>query len=250
MTDAELSQCRHDGALLFSVVSRKVKLKRQGHNRVGLCPFHTEKTSSFTVFEDGHYHCFGCNKHGTVFDFIMQTERVDFPAAKERVAVERGIASAKPKNLNGNGAHQGEEWRPIMPPPAAPPEPDLTDCSPFEYIGPDGRLLFYQRRFEKAGGKRFAQLTYGTLTKSRRTVTGWHSKGPPQPYPLYRLDRLANAAPDSTVLVVEGEKACQAAERLFRDFVATTWLNGANSVHLTDWAPLNGVGALAGWMTR
>ena len=120
MTDAELDQCRHDGVLLFSIVSRKVKLKRQGHDWIGLCPFHAETTPSFTVFPDGHYHCFGCNAHGSVFDFVMNTERVDFPAATDRVAVERGISSSKPrpKKSNGNGAHPGEIWEPILPAPA------------------------------------------------------------------------------------------------------------------------------------
>ena len=57
-------------------------------------------------------------------------------------------------------------------------------------------------------------------------------------YPLYRLDRLMQADPETRVIVVEGEKACQAAERLFPDAVITTWLNGAGSVNGTDWSPL------------
>ena len=122
MTDTELDQCRHDGALLISLVSRKVELKREGHELKGICPFHAEKSASFTVFSDGHYHCFGCNAHGTMFDFVMQTEHIDFPAAIKRVAAERGIASSM-RGKSGNGALHGAMWQPIVPPPSDAPKP-------------------------------------------------------------------------------------------------------------------------------
>jgi RecA-family ATPase len=240
MTDAEIARLRSDGALLRSIVGRTVKLKKEGGELKGCCPFHNEKTASFTLYDNGHYHCFGCSAHGTVFDYLMQTEGIDFGEACRRLAADAGISTAVPKH-KGNGSHKGELWQPAVPPPASAPRPDarqLEHCILFEYIGPDGNLLFYQRRFEKGGGKSFAQLTYGTLTRNGHAVTGWHSKGPPQPYPLYRLDRLRQADPDSTVIVVEGEGKCEAAERLFPDAVSTAWLNGANSVRLTDWSPL------------
>jgi RecA-family ATPase len=240
MTDAEIARCRSDGRLLCSIVSRKVALKKIGGELKGCCPFHGEKTASFTVYEDGHYHCFGCNAHGSVFDYVMQTEHIVFAEACRRVAAEAGISNATPKHKS-NGTDTGDAWQPIVPPPASAPQPDarlVENCILFEYIGPDGKLLFYQRRFERNGGKSFAQLTYGTLVKNGVSNTGWHAKGPPQPYPLYRLDRLTRADPDSTVIVVEGEGKCEAAERMFPDAVCTAWLNGANSVHLTDWSPL------------
>ncbi len=78
---------------LPDVVSRRVKLQRKGREFVGLCPFHNEKTPSFNVVPDkGFYHCFGCGAHGSVFDFVMNTESLSFPEAVERLAAEAGMA--------------------------------------------------------------------------------------------------------------------------------------------------------------
>src|SRR5262249_58756904 len=67
-------------ASLFEVVSDVVALRRRGRTAVGLCPFHVEKTPSFTVSEErGFYHCFGCGEHGDVFTFVMKTQSLAFP---------------------------------------------------------------------------------------------------------------------------------------------------------------------------
>ena len=65
---AEAIQHIRERASLVEVVSDVVTLRKRGRTVVGLCPFHTEKTPSFTVSEDrGFYHCFGCGEHGDVF---------------------------------------------------------------------------------------------------------------------------------------------------------------------------------------
>jgi len=77
---------------LVDIIGRKVKLTRKGREHQGLCPFHKEKTPSFTVNEEkGFYHCFGCQSHGSVFDFLMETEGLSFPEAVERLAGEAGM---------------------------------------------------------------------------------------------------------------------------------------------------------------
>jgi DNA primase len=77
---------------LADVIARRVKLTRKGREHSGLCPFHKEKTPSFTVNEEkGFYHCFGCGEHGSVFDFVMQTEGLSFPEAVEKLAGEAGL---------------------------------------------------------------------------------------------------------------------------------------------------------------
>jgi len=69
---------------LADIVGRYVKLTRRGREWTGLCPFHKEKSPSFSVVEDkGFFHCFGCGAHGTAIDFMMQIERLDFGAAIE-----------------------------------------------------------------------------------------------------------------------------------------------------------------------
>jgi len=81
---------------MSEVVGRRVKLIKRGREFTGLCPFHNEKTPSFTVSDDkGFYHCFGCQAHGSLFDFVMNTEGVDFPEAVERVAVLAGVPVPK-----------------------------------------------------------------------------------------------------------------------------------------------------------
>lgn len=77
---------------IVDVVSAHVNLKKRGKNLIGLCPFHTEKTPSFTVSPDKQmYHCFGCRKGGNVFTFIMETERVSFAEAVRTLAEKVGI---------------------------------------------------------------------------------------------------------------------------------------------------------------
>lgn len=76
-----------------SVVGRRVKLQRRGREYVGLSPFKAEKTPSFTVNDDKQfYHCFATGKHGSIFDFVMETEGLSFPEAVERLAGEAGLA--------------------------------------------------------------------------------------------------------------------------------------------------------------
>lgn len=78
---------------LVDVIGRQVRLIRRGREFVACCPFHQEKTPSFTVNEQkGFYHCFGCGAHGSIFDFVMQNERVSFPEAVERLAAQAGLA--------------------------------------------------------------------------------------------------------------------------------------------------------------
>ena len=77
---------------LVDLVGRRVKLVKRGREHTGLCPFHNEKTPSFTVSEDkGFYHCFGCQAHGGAIDFVIATEGLSFPEAVERLAAEAGM---------------------------------------------------------------------------------------------------------------------------------------------------------------
>ncbi|HVJ31511.1 MAG TPA: DNA primase [Terriglobia bacterium] len=77
---------------ITDVVGRKVRLIRRGHEASGLCPFHNEKSPSFTVSEDkGFYHCFGCGAHGDVIGFVMNSDGLDFRNAVEKLAGEAGL---------------------------------------------------------------------------------------------------------------------------------------------------------------
>lgn len=81
-----------NAADIVDVVSTYVKLQKRGKNFVGLCPFHSEKTPSFTVSpEKGMYYCFGCSKGGNVITFIMEIERLSFVEAVKLLASRVGI---------------------------------------------------------------------------------------------------------------------------------------------------------------
>lgn len=67
-----------------------IELTRSGPRHVGLCPFHTEKTPSFYVFQDNHYKCFGCGERGDVIDFIQKLHGLSFPDALKHLGIERG----------------------------------------------------------------------------------------------------------------------------------------------------------------
>ncbi len=82
---------------LVEVIARRVKLQRKGREYQGLCPFHNEKTPSFSVVEEkGFFHCFGCGAHGDVISFVMRMENMSFPEAVERLAAEAGLEVPKP----------------------------------------------------------------------------------------------------------------------------------------------------------
>ncbi|NLU41308.1 MAG: DNA primase [Firmicutes bacterium] len=77
---------------LEDVVGTYVTLKRSGKSLTGLCPFHNERTPSFSVSPDKQlYYCFGCGASGDVFDFVMEYERLDFMEAAKRLAERAGI---------------------------------------------------------------------------------------------------------------------------------------------------------------
>ncbi len=78
---------------IVKLVSEHTQLKRVGRRWSGLCPFHNEKTGSFSVnAEEGLYHCFGCKKSGDAITFVRELEHLDFPGAIEHLARKAGIA--------------------------------------------------------------------------------------------------------------------------------------------------------------
>jgi DNA primase len=83
---------------IVRVVGEYVRLKKTGKDFSGLCPFHQEKTPSFTVSPIKQiFYCFGCGKGGDIFNFVMEMERCEFPDALRLVAEKCGISIPKPK---------------------------------------------------------------------------------------------------------------------------------------------------------
>ncbi|MBU4345677.1 MAG: DNA primase [Proteobacteria bacterium] len=81
-----------NSADIVDIISETVLLKKSGKNFLGLCPFHSEKTPSFTVSPDKQiFYCFGCNAGGNVFSFLMKQEGISFPEAARMLARRYGI---------------------------------------------------------------------------------------------------------------------------------------------------------------
>ena len=88
---------------IVDVISQYVTLKRSGRNFFGLCPFHKEKSPSFSVSADRQYfHCFGCHKGGDVFTFVSEIERVSFKEALELLAERARIELPTSQNAEFN----------------------------------------------------------------------------------------------------------------------------------------------------
>jgi DNA primase len=103
-SDDKLEEVR-TRADIVEVIGAHVRLKRAGRNFVGLCPFHNEKTPSFSVNQErGFFHCFGCGAGGSVFNFVMRTEGLNFPEAIESLARRYGVTLPERGGEAGPGA--------------------------------------------------------------------------------------------------------------------------------------------------
>jgi len=96
---------------IVDVVDSRVALKKRGKEHIACCPFHNEKSPSFTVSQSKQfYHCFGCGAHGTALGFIMEYERLDFVDAIEVLAAEYHIDVAREQ---GNFTPQQDDKKPL-----------------------------------------------------------------------------------------------------------------------------------------
>lgn len=224
-----------------NVVGLVVTLRPAGKYYTGKCPFHSEKTGSFTVNPKvNKYHCYGCGAHGDIFDFVKRAYKLE--TDEQAIAQITGTVNAAPP--------------PALPPPSvnaaeldaaicimpAPKPSQITHprygapAMRFDYNGPSGEYLYSTCRFDISDGKKVILPFSYWQTPKRKT---WLWRGVPTPRPLYGLDRLASN-PGATVVVVEGEKCADAAQRLLPHVVAVTWCGGTNNVKHHDWSPLAG----------
>jgi DNA primase len=119
MADVDLSRESvarvREAADLLDVVSDHVRLKKRGRGWEGLCPFHEEKTPSFSVDpEKGLYYCFGCHQGGDVFKFLMQIDHLNFPEAVERLARRYGVKLPPSSPETQKRRQAGERQRALL----------------------------------------------------------------------------------------------------------------------------------------
>lgn len=95
---------------IVDIIGQYVELRRSGGNHQGLCPFHNEKSPSFSVSEDKQvYHCFGCKASGNVFSFVQQYQGMTFPETIEYLAKRAGLPLPKPEGEERSGPRDIKE---------------------------------------------------------------------------------------------------------------------------------------------
>lgn len=172
---------------------------------------------------------------GSGMDLLMRRLQIPYAEAAQRLEQHLGIGG-------GTGSTRRRPYRQPERPPADAPPPalDRGAVAQWCYRSADGHPLFWMQRITvRNGGKAFLHRVWldGAWHRPRRTDPfgcEW-----PAPRPLYNLPALT-ARPDAPVLVVEGEKAADAAARLFPAHAVVTWPNGAKATGKADWKPLAG----------
>ena len=105
IADEDIAKVR-EATDLVAVISEHLQLKRVGQRWVGLCPFHNEKSPSFSVNQQlGFYHCFGCQQSGDAISFVREIDGLDFVGAVERLAGKAGVT------LTYTSANEGQQRR-------------------------------------------------------------------------------------------------------------------------------------------
>ena len=100
---------------IVDVIGQYVQLKKQGKNFFGLCPFHEEKTASFSVSESKQiFHCFSCGRGGNVFKFLMELNHIEFPAAVKQIADFASIKIPTEYTATTNNAAQNSEQNQLI----------------------------------------------------------------------------------------------------------------------------------------
>ncbi|MHB1215465.1 MAG: DNA primase [Thiobacillus sp.] len=166
---------------IVDVIDRRVPLKKAGQNYQACCPFHSEKTPSFTVSPTKQfYHCFGCGAHGTAISFLMEYEHMGFPDAVAALAQDAGLPVPE----------SGEPDRP-KPPPA------LWDAL-------EQAAQFYKKQLKQTPRAIDYLKQRGlTGTIAARYGIGYAPDGSPlkQVFPDYTADALAASG-----LVIDGDR--------------------------------------------
>jgi hypothetical protein len=253
---------------ISSVAGSAVKLRAAGTELAGLCPFHQERSPSFTVNDSkGFYHCFGCGAHGDVVGFVMRYRNVTAPEAVRILGGDLGnvVRDIRPPASYKPPPDPEPEWQPISPVPADAPPLFAPNGETVELVNPKrkgepgelrtwsrptlvhpyqdaaGQLLGFVLRFEfERDGKRRkvpAQITFcsGPAGARRWAVVNFSA-----PRPIFGLDLLA-ARPRDPVLWIEGEKTAEAARRLLGDkLVCIASPGGCKGLGYCDWQPLAG----------
>ena len=228
---------------LVELAARYCELKPQGHEYVAHCVFHSpDKNPSMYIVPDKKFvKCFSCGAQESAIGFLMHVEQIDFVAACKKLLNGDGTGMPHPKMPKRVLKKPPERITGAAPADAPPAklsvkslggEPSKT----WTYFDANGATLGYVCRYDTAEGKEIRCFSWG---KRGNEPAAWACGHFSKKRPLYGLDRLA-ADPMAQVIIVEGEKAADAATRLFPQMVAVTWPAGAYAYPYADWSVLAG----------
>lgn len=223
-------------------------LKRQGSQWVGNCPFHDDEHASLKISTSKNlFKCFvtTCGKGGDIIDFFTLQGKTK----QEAINIITG-GSIMPASAP-RAAQPVKKWINAIPNQNNLPNPLTLSLSRYPspptafwaYHDASGNVIGFTCRFDLPEGKKdvlpysFKQQVDEQGLPLGNAVWRWSELDKPRP--LYNLHELTRR-PEDIVLVVEGEKTCDAAKRLFPQYVCTTWIGGSDNVRYTDWAPLTG----------
>lgn len=256
----DFDKIRADNPLPEVIARSGVDLRKNGNEYIACCMFHADKTPSFTVFHGKtgwHYMCFGCGAKGDVIDFVQ--EYYGFKDAGEAgrwLIGDEPNRDAQPAQRYSGPADPYAGYSITKPPADAPvlfagkrtpqilnpkrgKEVTYTPSMVFPYTNKRGNLLGYVIRVEFNDKK----ITPGVWWTKGNGFEGWAHGSYPSPRPMYGLAGLY-ANPDWQVLLVEGEKCADAANRVMRAagrrVVAVSWMGGGKATARTYWKSLEG----------
>lgn len=248
MNEADIRALK-DSVDIVEIVSRYTPLKKRGVEFYGPCPIHKGDGDNFSVNPSKRiWACWshGCHEDRTdgrggndVIAFLMKVEGIGFPEATQKLGAP---SDRKPFVIRQAAPANTDEWV-SMKPPVDCGRPDFTfggkktPTHTFEYKDTDGLTLGFVCRYPPIKDKKdFSPWSWGSAYGGPGK---WAAKSFNKPRPLYGLDRLA-ARPDDPVMVVEGEKAADAAAALLPPYVCISWPGGAQAWKHVDWALLRG----------
>jgi putative DNA primase/helicase len=213
------------------LIGRYITLKKQGSELLGLCPFHADDHPSLAVIPRKNiWYCPACDSGHSAIDFVMKYHNLTAVEAAKQIQVD---------TLGGVVEHKHErepdaprwEWLRTLPQGAPQPTFEHYNGQPvkaWKYTD-----TAYTARFELPNGRK--DVKPYTLRHLGDTIA-WRWEGMDAPRPLYSSGRQLS----DTIILVEGEKTCDALNAVLNTAVAVTWCGGANGVKHTDFSPLHG----------
>lgn len=242
-----------DAVDLVALIAEDHAVTRDGAHHAVCCPWHVEDTPSCIIYDDQHFHCFGCGAHGDALTYLQEQRGLswDDALAEMRRRAGPGFEPTPAKVPKKSKAKPGERqdrtvWTPVMPVPEKAPQrppshrhygdPERLDA----YRDAAGQLVGYVARYASAShGKVTPVWTWCEGMQDGVRTEMWRQRRWERPYPLMGADSIA-ARPAASILIVEGEKTAAWCADHLTDYVAVTSCGGHQNWKHSDWSEVRG----------